>query len=97
MLCTALLEILRCGAKISLLFAMQDTYKELIKSLDVAKCEANKKLKIQNEAQKALVYFKKAPSVYNDRNVVIYPEAQLPRIKDKNMKYPAMSSAVAFK
>lgn len=75
----------------------QDTYKELIKSLDVAKCDSNKKLKIQNEAQKALIYFKKAPSVYNDRNVAIYPQAQLPKIKDKNMKYPAMSSAVAFK
>ena len=67
------------------------------KKSDQSLVVSNKKLKIQNEAQKALIYFKKAPSVYNDRNVVIYPEAQLPKIKDKNMKYPAMSSAVAFK
>ena len=75
----------------------QDTYKELLKALDVAKCESNKKLKIQNEALKAIAYFKKAPSVYNDRSVVIYPTAQLPVIKDRNLKYPAMSNAVAFK
>ena len=75
----------------------QDTYKQLLKSLDVAKADSNKKLKIQNEAQKAIAYFKKAPSVYNDQNIQIYPVAQLPKLNDRNMKYPAMSNAVAFK
>ena len=75
----------------------RDTYKELLKSLDIAKVDANKKAKLQKETQQALKFFEKAPSVYNDPNVVMKVKPELPKLPDKNKKYPAMSNAVMFK
>ena len=73
------------------------TYKELIKALDVAKIDHNKKMKIQNETQRAMEYFKKAKSVYNDPNVNVYQPPDLPKISGKNTKYPAVSDAIQFR
>ena len=75
----------------------RDTYKELLKSLDIAKVDATKKAKLQKETQQALKFFEKAPSVYNDPNVVIKAKPELPKLPDKNKKYPAMSNAIMFK
>ena len=74
-----------------------DTYKELMNALDVAKVDVQKKLKIQKETQQAMEYFRKAPSVYNDPNVKIYPPPDLPKISGRNPKYPAVSDAIQFK
>merc|ERR1712156_861302 len=74
----------------------RDTYKQLLKSLDVAKVDANKKLKIQKETQNAIKMFDKAPSVYNDPNVIMHVQTDLPKLPDKNKKYPALSNAVCF-
>lgn len=49
----------------------RDTYKELMVSLDFAKIDTNKKLKIQKETQRALDAFNKAKDVRNDPNVKI--------------------------
>ena len=75
----------------------RDTYKLLLKSLDNAKVDANKKQTIQKNAQAALKHFDRAPSVYNDPNMVMKEEANLPKLTDKNKKYPALSNAVCFK
>ena len=75
----------------------RDTYKQLLKSLDVAKVDANKKIKIQKEVQTVLKAFEKAPSVYNDPNVIMKVQTDLPKLPDKNKKYPALSNAVCFK
>ena len=61
-----------------------------MKSLDVAKVDANKKLKIQKETQNAIKMFDKAPSVYNDPNVIMHVQTDLPKLPDKNKKYPAL-------
>ena len=74
-----------------------DTYKELMKALDVAKVDSQKKMKIQKDTQQAMEYFRKAPSVYNDPNVHIYPPQELPKISGRNPKYPAMSDAIQFR
>ena len=75
----------------------RDTYKQLLKSLDVAKVETNKKQTIQKNTQAALKHFERIPSVYNDPNVVIKEESNLPKLPDKNKKYPALSNAILFK
>ena len=74
-----------------------NTYKELMKALDVAKVDAQKKMKIQKETQQAMEYFRKAPSVYNDPNIPIYAPPELPKISGRNVKYPAVSDAVQFR
>ena len=94
-------KLLERKAKIMMFFKQfstaRDTYKELLKSLDIAKVDANKKAKLQKETQQALKFFEKAPSVYNDPNVVMKVKPELPKLPDKNKKYPAMSNAVMFK
>ena len=74
-----------------------DTYKELMKALDVAKVDAQKKMKIQKETQQAMEYFRKAPSMYNDPNIKIYASQELPKISGRNPKYPAVSDAIQFR
>ena len=74
-----------------------DAYKQLIKALDVAKVDAKKKMLVQKEAQQAMEYFRKAPSIYNDPNVPIYPPKDLPKISGRNPKYPAVSDAIEFR
>ncbi len=49
----------------------RDAYKELLVSLDFAKIDTNKKLKIQKETQRALDTFNKVKEVKNDPNVKI--------------------------
>ena len=56
----------------------------------MAKLDANKKLKMQKETQNALKWFEKAPSVYNDPNVIMKEQTDLPKLPDKNKKYPAL-------
>ena len=77
----------------------RDTYRSLLKSLDDAdKLDKPKKLKIQKDAQKMLDFFDKAKNgVYNDPNVPMKPEVTLPKIKDKNPKYPAIANCLHFK
>lgn len=77
----------------------RDTYRSLLKSLDDAdKLDKAKKLKIQKEAQKMLEFFDKAKNgVYNDPNVPMKPEVNLPKIKDKNPKYPAIANCLHFR
>ena len=75
----------------------RDTYKLLLKSLDIAKVDENKKLNIQKNAQAALKHFDRAPSVYNDPNMIMKEQTNLPKLPDKNKKYPAISNAVCFK
>ena len=75
----------------------RNVFKELLKALDKAKVDSNKKIKIQKDAQQTLKFFEKAPSVYNDPNVVMKPVSDLPKLPDKNKKYPALSNAVLFK
>lgn len=74
-----------------------DTYKELMNALDVAKVDAQKKMKIQKETQHAMEYFKKAPSIYNDPAVKIYPPPDLPKLSGRNAKYPAVSDSIEYK
>jgi tetratricopeptide (TPR) repeat protein len=94
-------KLLERKAKILMYFKQfsdaQKVYKDLVKSLDNAKIDSTKKLKVQKDAQAALTYFQKAPSVYNDPNVVMKDQLDLPKIPDKNKKYPALSHAVCFK
>ncbi len=94
-------KLLERKAKILMFFRQfedaRGVYQDLVKSLDKAKVDANKKLKVQKDAQAALNYFKKAASVYNDPNVVIRPASELPKLPDKNKLYPALSNAVRFK
>ena len=73
------------------------TYKELMKALDVAKVDSQKKMKIQKDTQQAMEYFRKAPSIYNDPNVHIYQPPDLPKISGRNPKYPAVSDAIQFR
>ena len=75
----------------------RDNYKDLIKALDVAKVDREKKMKIQNETQRSMEYFQKAKSVYNDPKVPINPPPDLPKISGKNQKYPAVSDAIQFR
>lgn len=102
----------------------RNVFKELLKALDKAKVDSNKKIKIQKDAQVIFIYesqnfvkwnslciiislifnfqqtlkfFEKAPSVYNDPNVIMKPVTDLPKLPDKNKKYPALSNAVLFK
>ena len=83
-------KLLERKAKIMMFFKQfstaRDTYKELLKSLDIAKVDANKKAKLQKETQQALKFFEKAPSVYNDPNVVMKVKPELPKLPDKNKK-----------
>lgn len=94
-------KLLERKAKILMFFkqfeSAHECYKQLLKSLDVAKADQAKKLKVQKDAQQALAYFKKAPSIYNDPNVPMKPELELPKLPDKNKKYPAISNAITFK
>lgn len=75
----------------------QETCKALIKSLDHAKLDPNKKLKLQRETQQTLNYFNKMPSVYNDLKVEMRPKADIPNIGDRNSLYPALANCISFK
>ena len=94
-------KLLERKAKILFFFKQfkdsQLTYQQLLKSLDKAKVDPNKKQKIQKDCQAALRHFDKALSVYNDPNVLMKVQLDLPKITDKNKKYPALSNAVCFK
>jgi len=46
----------------------KNCYKELMKSLDFAKIDTNKNLKIQKETQRALDAFQKVKVIQNDPN-----------------------------
>ncbi len=94
-------KLLERKAKILVFFKQfidaREAYKQLLKSLDKAKVDAAKKLKIQKDAQATLKHFERAPSVYNDPNMVMKVQLDLPKLPDKNKKYPALSNAVCFK
>lgn len=94
-------KLLERKAKILVFYKQHDsareTFQQLVKSLDVAKADTQKKLKIQREAQSMLEFYNKAKSVYNDPNVVIKPPLEVPKITDKNAKYPAIANCLNFK
>ncbi len=75
----------------------RDTYKELIGALDGAKCEKDKKMRLQRDAQKMLDFFSKAPSVYNDPNVELRPALELPKVSERNPSYPALANCLHFR
>ena len=72
-------------------------FRELLKSLDNAKVDSKKKLKIQKDAQRMLEFYDKAKAVYNDPKVVMKPPLELPKIEDKNRKFPAIADCLTFK
>ena len=94
-------KLLERKAKILIFFKQyldaRDTYKALLTSLDHAKVDPKKKIQIQKDAQATLKHFERAPSVYNDPNVIMKVQTDLPKLTDKNKKYPALSNAVCFK
>eukprot|EP00095_Tigriopus_kingsejongensis_P008472 maker-scaffold18_size714446-snap-gene-3.28 protein:Tk08472 transcript:maker-scaffold18_size714446-snap-gene-3.28-mRNA-1 annotation:"set and mynd domain-containing" len=75
----------------------QLTCKELIKSLDDAKLEAGKKLKLQKEAQQTLNAFNKMPSVYNDLSVGEFICVEKPVVSRILPEYVGSNCAHCFK
>ena len=54
-------------------------------------------MRLQRDAQKMLEFFSKAPSVYNDPNVQLRPIPELPKLTDRNPRYPAIANCLNFR
>ena len=54
-------------------------------------------MKMQRDAQKMLEFFSKAPSVYNDPNVVLRPPPELPSLPHRNQAFPALADCLNFR
>ena len=77
----------------------KETFQELLKALDAAdKLDRDKKIAVQKDAQRMLDFLNNnKKGVYNDVGVVMKQPADLPKLTDKNAKYPAIANCLNFR
>jgi hypothetical protein len=54
-------------------------------------------MKIQKDVQQILTFYDKSKSVFDNPQVVITPEVELPKLENRSPKYPAISDCIQFK